>query len=129
VAPVPPTTGSAGGAPGALPAAGRPPAYLREVLRSRHWRLFVVLGARPLASAPAALTQLGGDSFTLVAPRAGAFTVQVRFTPYWALADGHGCVRRAPGGWTQLQVRRPGSLRVVIDFSLARVLASGPRCR
>ena len=78
---------------------------------------------------PAVLTQLGSDSFTLLAPRAGAFTVRVRFTPYWALANGHGCVARAPGDWVELLARRAESLHVVVDFSLARVFDHGPRCR
>ncbi len=102
--------------------------YLREVWRSPHWRLFAVLDASPLAQPPAVLTQLGSDSFTLRAPRAGAFTVRVHFTPYWALASGHGCVARAPGDWTEVQAHRAGSLHVVIRFSLARVFSGGPRC-
>jgi len=102
--------------------------YLREVWRSRHWRLFAVLSARALAQPPGILTQLGSDSFTLRVQRAGTFMVRVRFSPYWALASGHGCVDRAPGGWTQLQVRGGGSAHVVIDFSLARVFDHGPRC-
>jgi hypothetical protein len=113
------------GAAAAGPAAG----YLREVWSSAHWRLFAVRGARPLADPPAALTALGGDSFTLYTPRAGTFLARVRFTPYWALARGHGCVRRAPGGWTALQAEAKGSHEVVIDFSLARILSRGPRCR
>jgi hypothetical protein len=107
---------------------GRPPAYLHEVWRSPHWRLFAVSGARPLAQPPATLTQLGRDSFTLRAPRAGAFTARVRFTPYWALARGRGCVRRAPGDWTEIEARRAGELHVVIRFSLARMFDHGPRC-
>jgi len=105
------------------------PAYLREVWRSAHWRLWAVQGARPIAEPPAVLTGLGVDSFTLQAPRAGTFEVRVRFTPYWALASGHGCVARAPGGWTELLARQAGSMHVVIDFSLARVFHHGPRCR
>jgi hypothetical protein len=107
---------------------GHPPTYLREVWRSAHWRLFAVLGARPLAQPPAALTALGQDSFTLSAPRPGAYTVRVRFTPYWALSGAGGCLSEAPGGWTELRARRAGSLHVVIRFSLARLLAHGPRC-
>ena len=68
----------------------------------------------------AVLTRLGSDSFTLDAPRAGASTLRIHFTPYWALQNGHGCVRRAPGDWTELQARGAGSFHVVIDFSLAR---------
>jgi hypothetical protein len=103
-------------------------AYLREVWHSAHWRLFAVTGASPLAQPPAVLTQLGSQSFTLWAPRPGAFTVRVRFTPYWALARGAGCVLRAPGDWTEVQARSAGSLHAVIDFSLARIFEHGPRC-
>jgi hypothetical protein len=105
------------------------PDYLREVWRSAHWRLFAVTAATPLAQPPSVLTKLTSDSFTLLTPRAGTFTTRMRFTPYWALASGHGCVRRAPGGWTEVQARGAGSLHVVIDFSLTRVFARGARCR
>jgi ABC-type amino acid transport system permease subunit len=116
-----PPTGRAG-------ATGAPPAFLAEVWHSRHWRLFAVRGAAPLAQAPAVLRSVGHDSFTLLAPRAGTFTVRVHFTPYWALASGSGCIARAPGDWTQVQTREAESLRVVIRFSLARVFDHGARC-
>jgi hypothetical protein len=102
---------------------------VREIWRSRHWRLYQVLGASPLVQAPATLTRLASDSFTLHAPSAGAFTVRVHFTPYWALASGRGCVSRAPGDWTEVRARSPEALRVVIRFSLARIFDHGPRCR
>jgi hypothetical protein len=104
------------------------PAYVREIWRSAHWRLFAVADPTALATPPAALTRLASDSFTLAAPGAGSFTARVRYTPYWRIAGAPGCVRRAGGDWTQLEVRRPGSVHVVIDFSLARVFDHGPRC-
>jgi hypothetical protein len=104
-------------------------AYLREVWRSQHWRLFAVLDATPLAQAPAVLTSVSSDSLTLYAPRPGAYRVLVRFTPYWALASGSGCVARAADGWTEVQARRTGSFHLVIGFSLARVFSEAPRCR
>jgi hypothetical protein len=116
----------AGVAEGRLIARGLP--YLRAVWRSAHWRLFAVRGAPPLATPPAVLTGVGADSFTLTAPRAGSYTVRVRFTPYWALTRGHGCVRSAPGGWTEVDARVGGPIRVGIDFSLTRVFDHGPRC-
>ena len=106
----------------------RPP-YLREVWSSRHWRLFAVVGAGALAQPPGELVRLDSDSFTLRASRAGAFTVRVRFTPYWALTSGRGCVARAAGGWTSVRARAGGELHVAIEFSLARVFAHGARCR
>jgi len=108
---------------------GAPPPYLREVWRSPHWRLFAVLDPRPLARAPAQLSAVASDSFTLAAPAAGAYEVRVHFTPYWALASGRGCVAEAAGGWTRVSARAPGSYPVVIRFSLGRVFGHGPRCR
>ncbi len=99
---------------GALIARGLP--YLREVWRSAHWRLFAVRGAVPLAQPPAVLSGVGPDSFTLRAPRPGAFVVRVRFTPYWAIERGQGSVGRAPGGWTEVRARRAGVIGVGIDF-------------
>jgi hypothetical protein len=106
-----------------------PAADLHEIWKSAHWRLFAVLDARPLAQQPAVLAQLDDDSFTLRAPSAGSFTVRVHFSPYWALASGHGCVSRAPGDWTEVSAQRAGSLHVVIRFSLARLFSHGSRCR
>ena len=62
-------------------------------------------------------------------PGPGRYPVRVHFTSYWALSRGRGCVGEAPGGWTELEAPRAGSLHVVIDFSLARVFSHGPRCR
>jgi hypothetical protein len=105
-----------------------PPAYLRKIWTSAHWRLFAVLGATPLAQAPAVLTSATTDTFTLAEPRLANTIVRIRFTPYWAIVGGHGCVREAPGGWTEVQARSAGKVRVGIDFSLGRIFSHGPRC-
>ncbi len=106
---------------------GSPPGYLREVWRSRHWRLFQVLGAQPLAQPPAVVSDVGVESVTMRVPAAGSYTVRVRFTPYWKVVPG-GCVSEAPGGWTRVSARGAGVLQLKIDFSLSRVLSHGPRC-
>jgi hypothetical protein len=105
------------------------PGYLRQIWRSAHWRLYAIASATSLAQPPAVLTRLGEDSFELRAPRAGSYVVRVHFTPYWGLADAHGCVSRAPGDWTAVRTRNAGVARVAIEFSLARVFEHGPRCR
>ena len=107
---------------------GHTPSYLREIWHSRHWRLYRVLGAAPLAQAPAQLRALGVDSLTLSVPRAGRYTVRVHYTPYWALAAGSGCVARAPGDWTRIEASASGSYRLLIRFSLTRIFESGRRC-
>jgi hypothetical protein len=103
-------------------------AYLREVWRSRHWRLFAVADPAPLVSAPARMTAVSSESFTLAVPAAGSYETRLRFTSYWQVSGGRGCVSEAPGGWTRVQARQAGFVHVVIHFSLGRILAHSQRC-
>jgi hypothetical protein len=109
----------------ALIRAGQP--YLREVFSSTHWRVFAVLGLRPLASAPAQLTKLGHDSFSLLFSRAGESTVRLHYTRYWTVVEGHACLG-VHGGWTVVSATSPGVVRVVARFSPARALGPVGAC-
>jgi hypothetical protein len=111
---------------GALIEAGLP--YLREVFHSRHWRVYEVLGATPLASGPGRLLALGHDSFELRAHSPGSFVVRVHYTRYWTVASGSGCVQEAPGGWTEVRLRRAGTATVAARFSIGRALGLGGAC-
>ena len=102
-------------------------AYLREVWRSRDWRLFAVRRPAPLATGAARATGLGAESVTLRATRPGRVALRVRWTPYWAVVAGTGCVER-DGEMTAVTARRPGTIRLAPRFDLARVGADGPRC-
>jgi hypothetical protein len=111
---------------GSLVASGRLP-WLREVWRSAHWRVYAVAGARSLADGATA-THLGSDSVDLVVATPGDVRLRVRFTPYWAVVRGSGCVRRTPGGWTAIRVTRPGAVRLATRFAIGRIVSRGPRC-
>jgi hypothetical protein len=102
--------------------------YLREMFKSAHWRIFQVLSPTPLASGPGQLTSLGHDSFALHVRAPGRFVVRVHFTRYWALTRGAGCVAPAPGGWTAVSVRTPGTAVVSASFSLSRAFSPGGSC-
>ena len=102
--------------------------YLRQVFASAHWRVFRVLGATPLLSGPGRLTSLAHDSFALRAYAPGRFVVRVRFTRYWTITRGSGCVAQAPGGWTAVSVRAPGTTVVTASFSLSRAFSTGGSC-
>jgi hypothetical protein len=99
--------------------------YLRAVFASAHWRIYAVRAPTPLAAGPGALTALGHDSFALRASARGSFLVRVHYTPYFTLTRGAGCVRQAPGGWTSVAARAPGTLVVAARFSLSRAFAGG----
>jgi hypothetical protein len=102
--------------------------YLRAVWHDAHWRVFAVVSARPLAAGAARATALEGQAVRLSATRSGTVDVRVRFTPYWRIASGHGCVGEGPGGWTRVRVDAPGPLVLRVEFALGRVRAHSPRC-
>jgi hypothetical protein len=101
------------------------------VWRGVHWQLFAVRGARSLTQGPATLVDMDSSGFVLDATGPGRVLVRVRWSPYWALAEGRGCVERAHGGWTRVVVRAAGTVDVSQRFSPWRAFASAssPRCR
>jgi hypothetical protein len=102
--------------------------YLREAWHDAHWRVFAVTGARPLATGAATVTALEGQAVRLSARRSGSVDLRVRFTPYWRIAAGHGCVEEGPGGWTRVRADAPGTIVVRAAFALGRVRAHSARC-
>ena len=111
------------------------PRYLRLQATLEHWRVYRVMGTKPLLqSRPPArgrLISIGPESFSLRARTSGRFTVRVRSSPFWRLTAGRGCVGRE-GHWTVVRVDRPGTIKASIRFSLGRALGAstdgGRRC-
>ncbi len=87
-------------------------------MRSAHWRVYAVANPTPIVSGAATLTALGPNSLTIDAHRAGTALVRVRFTPYWALGAGDGCVMQA-GQFTGAAAATPRA-RAAGDQVLAR---------
>jgi hypothetical protein len=101
--------------------------YLRLVERTAHWKVYEVKGATPIAQGVAAAEAIGPDWLTLEAGRAGTTLLRVRFSPYWTLSQGAGCVAPA-GALTWVMLRRPGPAKLSVSFALRRIGAHSPRC-
>jgi hypothetical protein len=100
------------------------------VERTRHWRIYEVRHATPLAQGPGVLTAVGHDRFSLRAHAPGRFLVRVHYTRYFTVAAGAACVAQAPGGWTEVSTSRAGAVTVAARFSLGRALGlAGRACR
>ena len=122
-------TDGAGRAEAALVSGGR--ARLREVWSDAHWRLFAVPRARGLARSSAGrarVTAIGPDRVDLRVSAPGNVDLRVRFTPYWHLERGRGCVSRGPSGWTRLALRTAGDVSLRATFSLRRIGARSADC-
>jgi hypothetical protein len=103
--------------------------YLELVHESPDWRIWEVRDPEPPVSGPARLTDAGADGFDLEATKPGTVIVRQHGTPYWTVADGDGCVSEDRStGWTRVDVRRAGMLRVRAKFSASGALRREPRC-
>ncbi|MDP2712458.1 MAG: hypothetical protein Q8O56_14685, partial [Solirubrobacteraceae bacterium] len=97
--------------------------YLREVWRDRHWRVFAV--ARPAALVQAdggATATLHPTGVTVRAARAGSVLLRVRYTRWWRVTGGRGCVHPGPDGMTRLQLPEAGTIEL-------RTRLTGASCR
>jgi hypothetical protein len=99
---------------------------LREVWHDRHWRVFAVRNPTALVEG-ARLLSLGPDQIVLQARHRGKLLVRVRFSPYWRLAEGRGCVSRSRQ-WTSVTLRAGGRVRLAMSFSASRIGRNSPRC-
>jgi hypothetical protein len=80
-------------------------------------------------SGAARLTTVGPSGFDLDATRPGPVIVRQHGMPYWTVTDGSGCVSEDhASGWTVVDVRRAGLVRVRARFSARGVLRREPRC-
>ncbi|MFL5781439.1 MAG: hypothetical protein ACJ760_09015 [Thermoleophilaceae bacterium] len=104
--------------------------YLKLTWRSEHWRVYQVTLPHPMVvprgNARISLGRAGLDYVKLLVAKPGEATVRVTWSPYWRAPEG-GCVERA-GDWTRVIVRRPGPIRLTMDFDLGRVVSHGRRC-
>ncbi|MEA2183301.1 MAG: hypothetical protein QOF69_2486 [Solirubrobacteraceae bacterium] len=115
-----------GQAEGRLIRRGAP--FLRPVYRDRHWAIYEVLGTPGLADGVGEVARIGPQEFVLDVPRPGFTLVRVRYTPYWRVELGRGCVMRGSGGWTLVYALSTGRLRVGADFDPRRLLTGKARC-
>jgi hypothetical protein len=107
--------------------AGQP--FLKEVHGSAAWRIWEVRHPEPPVSGSARLTAAGADGFDIEASEPGPLIVRQRATPYWAVVDGDGCVSAdEQTGWTRVDVRRAGMVRVRARISASGALRREPRC-
>ena len=101
----------------------RGPAFLRPAYRSAQWRIWEVRDPGAPASGSARMVSAGPEGFELVAPE--RTIVRQRYTRYWS-AEG-ACLRRAPGGWTEVRPSGTAHVRVRARFTLP-LGARGSHC-
>ncbi len=103
--------------------------FLKPVFTSPDWTVYEVRDPIPIAEPPGQLVELRPGGFTLDVPKPGSYLVRVRYSGYYSLAHGVGCVEESPSGFTTVQAARRGRTDVVSSFSPARIFQRGPSCR
>jgi hypothetical protein len=94
---------------------------LVPVWHTADWQLWRVAGSPGLTSGPARLTSLAPDHVNLDVSQPGMITIRVRYTTYWHVGSGAGCVGPASDGWTYVDAYAAGPVSLA-----AAVLHSGP---
>ncbi len=89
---------------------------LRLAWSDRNWTVWSVAGAAGIVSGPGRLVSERGQQLVLDARRAGALLVRVRFSSGWSVQAGAASLRKSPGGWLRVDVRKPG--RVALSVSV-----------
>jgi hypothetical protein len=99
---------------------------VEPVWRGGDWTLYRVAGSPPLATPPVRVTRISAGEIGLDTPRPATAVVRVRFSRQLALTRGRGCVSRAPGGFTRVQLERAGPATLGTRL---RLLPAKTRCK
>jgi hypothetical protein len=95
--------------------------------KTADWQLWRVDDSPGLVSGPATLTSLGPDHVVLDVQRSGYVTIRVRYTTFWKLTTGVGCVSIAPSSqWTQINAISVGT--VALSASLIKPSTNATAC-
>jgi len=84
--------------------------YLRAVWSDETWTLYAVTNPRPVVSAPGQVVARDAVSLTLSLPAPGEYVVRVRWSRY--VSASNGCTRPAEGGWSEVVVQQPGTVKI-----------------
>lgn len=102
--------------------------YLKQDFVSADWTIYRVRDPAPLAFGAGDRVKLTPQGFVLIADSPGTIVVKVRWTPYWSIEEGTGCLEESTRGFTRVIVPEQGRLRIGVDFSPLRALDRGQRC-
>lgn len=114
----------AGRAEGALVSSGRVPG-LQLAWSSGNWRLYSVAGSPGIVTGPGRLVRTDGRRVTVEATGAGRLLLRIRWSRDWGVTGGSGCVARADGTWTALDVPAAGQ----VTLALVTPPLTPPPCR
>jgi hypothetical protein len=92
---------------------------LQQVWQTSQWTLWRVDGSPGLVTGSGQLVSLSPDHFSVEANAAGLLTVRVRYTAFWTIARGSGCIGPAPDGWTSVYAYQPGLMQLSAVFRSA----------
>lgn len=96
--------------------------WLRLAHTSEHWRIWEVIGARPIVQAPGVLVRESLDRIVIFVARPGAVLVRAWYMPYWTADGADACVEASDDGMLEVVVSEPGIVYLEPEFSLEPML-------
>ena len=102
----------------------RPQPFLAPVYHSATWRIWRVIGD----GSPQRLVEASPEGFEVRASGPGPMVVRERHTPYWKVQSGDACLRPTSDGYTEVDARKAGVVRVRASLSLHGALHGRTTC-
>lgn len=92
----------------------RHPSFLQLVWRNDDWRLYAVVGFRPVVAPPGRLRRMAAAELELTAPPHAHVAIDLRWFTWLALrsADPGACIGPGPNGQVELTTGRGGTYRI-----------------
>jgi hypothetical protein len=90
------------------------PSFLKPIWHNADWRLFAVVGHRPIVSPPGTLTRLDASEVTVHAPAGTHLLIKVRWFDWLTLDtdDSHACIAPSHSGDVELRTDHGGTYRI-----------------
>jgi hypothetical protein len=82
--------------------------FLRPVYTDQHWVVYALDGMPGLLSGPGRLVTLTDSRIEVRADAVGNYTLRVRASPDWHIAEGAACIEPTGDGWISLDATTPG---------------------
>lgn len=97
---------------------------LPQIAEIGSWRIFEVPDATPIATPADAISvrRIDGERVTVHAERPGRYRLRIRYTPYWRIVQGDGCVMPTSSWTTELRVTKPGLVTLQFQVGFSRVV-------
>lgn len=99
---------------------------LPQIAEIGSWKVYEVPDATPIATPAGSISvrRIDSERVTVHATKPGRYRLRIRYTPYWRVVEGDGCVMPTSTWTTELRVTKPGMITLQFQVGFSRVVST-----